>query len=215
MDMVNLRELTKEKITKLYNERMVVDFPPDEQKPLSVILNAFDEGIYKAFGLYENEAIVGYTCLVKSGRDYLIDYLAIYPDKRNRGIGTTLLKILDGHMAGCGTILVEVEDPDYAKDEEDRKLRIRRMDFYLRNGCVDTGVRTRCFGVEFIILQMGGSKADKKKIWEKYSSFYRATLPKKMYDGNIEIKKAVRAKVKEGIDSRLCRGEEEEKDGNS
>ena len=59
------------------------------------------------------------------------------------------------------------------------------------------------------------TKEDKKKIWEKYSSFYRATLPKKMYDGNIEIKKAVRAKVKEGIDSRLCRGEEEEKDGNS
>lgn len=30
-----------------------------------------------------------------------------------------------------------------------------------------------------------------------------------------KIKKAVRAKVKEGIDSRLYRGEEEEKDGNS
>ncbi len=60
----------------------------------------------------------------ENGRDYLIDYLAIYPDKRDIGFGSALIKLLSDYMAGSGNIIGEVEDPDYAKDEEDRKHRI-------------------------------------------------------------------------------------------
>ncbi|MBP3824990.1 MAG: hypothetical protein ILA11_04590, partial [Butyrivibrio sp.] len=79
------------------------------------------------------------------------------------------------------------EDPKYARNDDDRKLRIRRMDFYLRNGCFDTGVRAKCFGVEFIILRMGKKKLEKQKCWDIYSAIYRSILPKDMYDENIEL----------------------------
>lgn len=80
-----------------------------------------------------------------------------------------------------------MEDPDYAEDDEERKLRTRRIGFYFRNGCFETGVRVRCFGVELILLKMGNTELEKQECWEMYSSFYRAVLPKDMYDENIEL----------------------------
>ena len=184
---MHLKTLTKDQLSDLYNDRMREDFPPSELKPLFVILDAVDKGIYEALGLYDGEEIVGYSCLVKQGNDYLVDYLAIYPEKRNGGIGSILVKLLSEHMDSTGNIIGEVEDPKYARNEDDRKLRIRRMDFYLRNGCFDTGVRAKCFGVEFIILRMGKKKLEKQKCWDIYSAIYRSILPKDMYDENIEL----------------------------
>ena len=187
MNVMDLKTLTKDQLSNLYNDRMRKDFPPSELKPLFVMLDAVDKGIYEALGLYDGEEMVGYSCLVKEGTDSLVDYLAIYPEKRNNGIGSILVKLLSEHMDGAGSIIIEVEDPDYARDDEDRKLRIRRMDFYLRNGCFDTGVRAKCFGVEFILLRMGKEKFEKQKCWDTYSSIYRSILPKDMYDENIEL----------------------------
>ena len=184
---MHLKTLTKDQLSDLYNDRMREDFPPSELKPLFVILDAVDKGIYEALGLYDGEEIVGYSCLVKQGTDYLVDYLAIYPEKRNGGIGSILVKLLSEHMDSTGNIIGEVEDPKYARNDDDRKLRIRRMDFYLRNGCFDTGVRAKCFGVEFIILRMGKKKLEKQKCWDIYSAIYRSILPKDMYDENIEL----------------------------
>ena len=186
---MELRALTKDQISAIYNDRMKIDFPPAELKPLSVILEACDKGIYEGLGLYDGEEIEGYSYLVKQSTNYLVDYLAIYPEKRNSGIGSVLVRLLSEYMGDTGSIIGEVEDPEYAQSEEDRKLRIRRLEFYLRNGCFDTGVRVKCFGVEFIILKMGRPEADREKCWELYSSFYRAVLPKDMYAENIELLK--------------------------
>ena len=184
---MRLMTLTKDQLSDLYNDQMRKDFPPSELKPLFVMLDAVDKGIYETLGLYDGDEIVGYSCLVKLGNDYLVDYLAVYPEKRNGGIGSILVKLLYDHIDSAGSFIIEVEDPDYARDDEDRKLRIRRMDFYLRNGCFDTGVRAKCFGVEFILLRMGNEKLEKQKCWDTYSAIYRAILPKDMYDENIEL----------------------------
>ena len=182
-----LRKLSKEQISAVYKDRMVIDFPPSELKPLSIILDAVDKGIYEGLGLYDGDRIVGYSYLVKQSADYLIDYLAIYPERRNGGVGSTLVKLLSEYMGDAGSIIVEVEDPEYAKNEEDRKIRIRRLNFYLRNGCCDTGVRVRCFGVEFVILSVGKLKSDKDSCWELYTSFYKEVLPKDLYTDKIEF----------------------------
>lgn len=83
-----------------------------------------------------------------------MDYLAIDPDHRNSGAGTRLLQLLADHLAGDGSVLIEVEDPAYAINEDDMSLRNRRLYFYLRNGCKDTMTRVKCFGVEFILLSL-------------------------------------------------------------
>ncbi len=184
---MHLKTLTKNQIKDLYNDRLIIDFPPAELKPLPVILDAVDKGIYEGLGLYDGEEMVGYSSLVKQADNYLVDYLAIFSEKRNSGIGSNLIKLLAGYMDGTGSVIVEVEDPQYGSNDEDRELRTRRLFFYLRNGCFDTGVRVRCFGVEFIILKMGNTEIEKKKCWDIYSSFYKAVLPEGMYDENIEL----------------------------
>ena len=61
--------------------------------------------------------------------------------------------------AQAKSIIGEVENPEFAKSEEDRRIQTRRFEFYMRNGFRDTGVRAACFGVPYIIIEMGQGPA--------------------------------------------------------
>ena len=157
---MKLSVLNIAKIKEIYETRMVIDFPKAELKPMKYIIEAVNVGIYECLGLYENEYCIGYTFLVKQGNSYLIDYIAIYPDKRNKGAGSTLLRLLNEYLADADIVIVEVEDSKYANSDEEKDLQTRRLGFYLRNGCIDTGLRVRCFGVPFRVEFYSKMKAD-------------------------------------------------------
>ncbi|WP_292194831.1 GNAT family N-acetyltransferase [Butyrivibrio sp.] len=184
---VKLNLLNIHEIKQIYETRMVIDFPKAELKPLKNIIEAVNSGIYECLGLFEGEACIGYTFLVKQGESFLIDYIAIYPDKRNNGAGSQLLRLLYEYLAAAKVVILEVEDPEYAKSPEEKDLQTRRLGFYMRNGCVDTRLRVRCFGVPFIILSLGKENGGEPDfLWELYNSYYEAVLPKEMYEKNIE-----------------------------
>lgn len=183
---MKLQRLDENQITKLYQEHMVVDFPKDELKPLNMILKSVQEGFYDCFGLFENEKIVGYTFMVKQENSYLIDYIAIFPEHRNKGVGANLLTLIDDYLGDADRIIGEVEDPAYTADEEQKTLQTRRLGFYLRNNCYDTGLRVECFGVKFIILEAGNKKCrDKDEVWDLYSLFYKKFLSEERFEKNI------------------------------
>ena len=48
--------------------------------------------------------------------------------------------------------ILESENDAYAKDEDDRDTRRKRICFYKKNGMCDMGVRSRLFGVDYIIF---------------------------------------------------------------
>ena len=183
---MKLQRLNENQITKLYQEHMVVDFPKDELKPLSMILKSVQEGFYDCFGLFENEKIVGYTFMVKQENSYLIDYIAIFPEHRNKGVGANLLTLIDDYLGDADRIIGEVEDPAYTDDEEQKTLQTRRLGFYLRNNCYDTGLRVECFGVKFIIFEAGKTRCrDKDEVWDLYSLFYKKFLSEERFEKNI------------------------------
>ncbi|WP_458459450.1 GNAT family N-acetyltransferase [Pseudobutyrivibrio sp.] len=183
---MKLQRLNENQITKLYQEHMVVDFPKDELKPLNMILKSVQEGFYDCFGLFENEQIVGYTFMVKQENSYLVDYIAIFPENRNKGVGANLLTLIDDYLGDADRIIGEVEDPAYTDDEEQKTLQTRRLGFYLRNNCYDTGLRVECFGVKFIILEAGNKKCrDKDEVWDLYSLFYKKFLSEERFEKNI------------------------------
>lgn len=183
---MKLQRLNENQITKLYQEHMVVDFPKDELKPLNMILKSVQEGFYDCFGLFENEKIVGYTFMVKQENSYLIDYIAIFPEHRNKGVGANLLTLIDDYLGDADRIIGEVEDPAYTDDEEQKTLQTRRLGFYLRNNCYDTGLRVECFGVKFIILEAGNKRCrDKDEVWDLYSLFYKKFLSEERFEKNI------------------------------
>ena len=186
--MLRLETLNKAQVENVYNERMVIDFPKDELKPLDILYRAMDNGIYEPLGLFDATGIIGYTFLVKHDRDYLVDYLAVYPQQRNLGSGGIMVRMLSDYLKDAENLIAEIENPEYAENEADRILQTRRFGFYTRNGCSDTGLRVRCFGVPFMILRWGKKEnEDLNALWDLYQSFYRIMLPKDLFKKSIKL----------------------------
>ena len=62
---MKLSSLNKKQIETIYQERMKIDFPPSELKPLSMIYDAIERGIYECLGLMDGTDIVGYAYLIR------------------------------------------------------------------------------------------------------------------------------------------------------
>lgn len=188
--MNELKLLSNNQIEKIYFERMVEDFPPNELKPLAMINKLVSEGRYDCYGLFETEEIIGYIFLnrLEGRQDYLIDYLATIPSRRNSGLGAVIIELLAEKISDADSIIGEVENPLYAPNESNKELQTRRLNFYMRNGFIDTKVRVTCFGVPFIIIElvkkMGKSE---NEIKELYKQHYKAMLPKALYDTNVVV----------------------------
>ncbi len=143
--------LNTEEIKSIYNKYMVKDFPPDELKPLSSMMNMLSRGIYACYGLYDNENLLAYAYLTVLDDFVLVDYLAVISRHRGSGIGTKLLSELKKILREK-TVIIECENPDFATDDTDKITKLRRIEFYKRSGYVLSGITSRLFDVEYVIL---------------------------------------------------------------
>ena len=79
-------------------------------------------------------------------------------------------------------IVGEVEDPDKADSDATRKLQQRRLDFYLRNGYLDTEITVCLMGVDYRILEIPcGKQHTIEEIRSIYESIYRSMIPEKVF----------------------------------
>ena len=188
MDEINIVELSKKQVREIYKKNMCVDFPEDELKPLSMLIKSINKGIYECLGMMKDGDLLGYAFFVKNNKDCLLDYFAIVKEHRNSGLGATFLKYIAEYYKDTDSVILEVENPAFAINEEDRILQKRRYNFYLRNGYIDTGVWAKLFGVNYIILELDLGKAhSKEQIEELYLSNYKIVLPKRLFKKKISI----------------------------
>ena len=165
-------------VEQIYNTHMQKDFPVDEIKPLDMIRQLWNMDVYECYTLSDEDEMLGYAFFVRRERDYLLDYLAIAEEHRNEGLGTLFLRQLKDCIQEANWIVGEVEDPDRAKDEETRALRERRMQFYLRSGCLRTEITAKVFGVHFRILEVPtATEHTAEEIRTVYTGLYRSMLP--------------------------------------
>lgn len=143
---------------KIYEDYMTADFPPAELKKLEDILYAVKQGWYRVYLAYEDEKIKGYACIAtvdcedeKIKKFGFLDYFAIVKECRGSGVGSSFLKELNA-LSGTDCIILETESIQSAKNDEETKTRTRRIAFYKRSGCVDTGCMYKVFGVEYNIF---------------------------------------------------------------
>ena len=108
MNIVRLERLTKVQVKDIYKDKMIVDFPKAELKPLEVILKAIDNNIYEPLGLFEDSKIIGYTFLVKLGSNYLVDYLAVNSEVRNNGAGSKMVQLIADYLKDAENVVLEV-----------------------------------------------------------------------------------------------------------
>ena len=176
----------------IYKSLLTKDFPRNERRPLVSIQKMWERKLYDCYQMEEKGGLLGYAFFLKLEENgqfhYLLDYYAIVSEYRSCGYGSLFLKQLSGTIHDALSMIVEVEDPDEAEEEEARTARWKRLQFYLRNGYQETGVTASVFGVTYRILNI----ADKtiipaEKVREIYDGFYRQIVPELMYHKFIKI----------------------------
>ncbi|HEX9027354.1 MAG TPA: GNAT family N-acetyltransferase [Clostridium sp.] len=185
---MNLKQLSNEDIGKVYNMHMIVDFPSEELKPIDVIQNLIKRKNYICYGLYNNEELLAYAFLATSKLYLLIDYYSVCAKYRNKGIGSEFLNILKEHCKNYNGIIVEVENIECARDETEKIVRKRRIDFYRKNGMRMTKILSKLFNVNYSIMCLCNIEIDDSVIYAELKNIYKEMIPSKFYSKYVEVR---------------------------
>lgn len=126
-----IRKIQDEEINKIYNENFCKDFPIEQRKGIDIkkftylIKNIWDELLYT-----ENEEIKGYCMTRIENKHVLIVYFAVIEKYRGQGIGQKFMKELKEIYKENEVIILEVENPEKAKNNEEKEICKKRIKFY-------------------------------------------------------------------------------------
>lgn len=157
-------------------------FPKSEKKPFGMILRGRKKGNYEIFALEgEDGGFQGLAITMHYGELVLLDYFAIEPGCRGNGVGSRALNALQQRYQGK-KFLLEIESTVGLKElEENGKgdipfdeadLRLRRKEFYLRNGMQPMDFLVNLFGVEMELMTYECSVT-----FEEYHAIFEHLLP--------------------------------------
>ena len=139
-------------------------FPRCERKPFSIIRRMCREGRTDVWLAEQEGRFLGLAATINGAQDVLLDYFAVCPKQRGQGVGSAFLQALLHTYEGRG-LFVEIE----ATDQDDPSgEKLRRRQFYLRNGMEDMHVVAILFGVRMELLGRGCTLD-----FDEYRHFYR------------------------------------------
>ena len=149
---MKLKKMSLERLRAVYETQLQQDFPPAERKPFSAMESLIKLERYLPYeATDEDGSFLGYALLWSSlpGTYVLLDYLGVRADKRNGGLGGKILALLQEEFDHWQGIIIESEAPDGGAEDA---LRLRRLDFYRRNGCKPMAYDAWLFGVHYKAL---------------------------------------------------------------
>lgn len=147
-----------------------VSIPARERKPEEWICAMVRAPEYGFWVMKDARRIVGFSILflAPAERFALLEYMAVTPERRNRGVGSALFQQTTTRASSL-PIVLEVDSDREASD--DRELRTRRQQFYRRLGCV------RVAGLHYIMPLPGVGPVPEMDLM-LYSADPRRQLPK-------------------------------------
>ena len=174
-----LRKIDFKEFKKIYKNHIIKDFPPNERPSLwgfkKRILKQ-NESVY----IYEEEEQEKAYIILKEHCGYIfISFFAVYEEYRGEGIGTKAIKELEENMKNKKGMVIEVENPKYAKNEEEEKLQKRRIKFYERLGFEIVEKLEVNLVAEYKIMIKGEEEIDATKTKELMKNYYYSfSVPK-------------------------------------
>ena len=133
------------KIYQLYKKA----FPLYERKPFALIYNTFHKGNTDVWYIQDNENFIGLAITMNDQDLVLLDYFAIIENSRNQGYGSKSLQILQ-NIYQHQRLFIEIESTLNMSDNYAERLK--RKQFYLRNGMMELGILANVFGVDMELL---------------------------------------------------------------
>ncbi len=128
-------------------------FPLSERMSFEEIFTFASHTNTDILGIYDDENPVGFAVLLKNKECGYIYFIAIDSSKRGKGYGSaTMRKMMELYPKLQLVLDFEVID----ENAENNEQRIRRKNFYLRNGFRETGNYTMLRNDRFEVVCSGG-----------------------------------------------------------
>ena len=127
-------------------------FPEGEQIPWDDLMRLVDEMPLDFTAYYDGDDFIGFTIVYPRKSFNWYWYFAVREELRGRGYGQRILTQLIGRYEGQPCVL-DMESPEQICDNAEQ--RMRRHDFYLRNGFRDTNVYRTYNDITMTIMMMG------------------------------------------------------------
>lgn len=179
LDGLELKILNESEFSVLYKKYVKADFPVGERRPLFMMKKRIKAGSYICYALLSGEEISAYAIIIshKESNCLMLELFAVNKSIRGKGVGSDFLQSLKEQLKADG-ILLECENPDFAKTEEERVLRQKRIAFYKKNGGVLTDFAVKAFGVEYLVMFLPlKSVLPPEDIDREFRRFYSTSVP--------------------------------------
>lgn len=166
---INEKSQELKTIKELYREA----FPRAERVPMKYLLEEDNQSELSA--CFDSDVFCGFYATLTVGDITHILFLAVEPALRDRGYGSRILALISDRYAQNRIILdIEAVEPDAPNAAQ----RIRRKQFYEKNGYRESGIRYVWRGVPYEILVKNGSitKAEFDAFWDSLDGKRRDEL---------------------------------------
>ena len=174
MRFIDFREKkeSREAVKALYETA----FPKDEKVPYLLLRLLAGKRNVRFYGIYEEDSFVGLTYLICQKDLVFLFYFAVNDQVRGQGYGSRILRALQKRY-GNQKILLSIEPVD--ENSDNYAQRVKRKEFYQRNGFFDLNYTIQEADVEYEMLcwSRDGSGVDK----ETYLKLIRRYLGRSLY----------------------------------
>ena len=157
------------KIRTLYKSA----FPRKERFPNAVLRMMELFKIIKALAFYDGNQLCGFSYLIVQEKAVFIMYLAVNDELRGKGYGSEILKCIKSKYPDK-TIILDIEELN--QQAKNYEQRIRRVQFYKRNGFFQTNLYFTMRGVRYEIMS-----ADAAFTESDYNEFWKNVYKKRLH----------------------------------
>lgn len=134
-------------------ELYLSSFPEAERIPFDDLLRMRDPG-HSFLWLEDEGSLLGIAYVVESDDLVFLLYLAVDPEWRGCGLGSDIIWMVKCRCNGR-RLFLNIEPTD--EEADNIAQRLRRLNFYHRNGFVEEGTYDVTGGMRYLLMSWGGT----------------------------------------------------------